>query len=114
MFLHCLVRELGGGQKTHALQGQVTQVRLSVLQELAKLVTRSHKQAGFSVEQSIQYMLVTCSHKEAGFSVKQKKQFVTPLHKEAGFSVEQNIHYMLVTRSHKEAGFSVLECKGFS
>lgn len=38
------MRELGAGKSAHALQSQVAQVCLSVLQELAQLVTGSHQQ----------------------------------------------------------------------
>lgn len=43
-----LVRELGAGQRAHALQGQVAQVGLPVLQELAQLVAGSHQQVGLT------------------------------------------------------------------
>lgn len=43
-----LVGELGAGQRAHALQGQVAQVGLPVLQELAQLVTGTHQQVGFT------------------------------------------------------------------
>ena len=38
------VGELGAGQRAHALQGQVAEVGLPVLQELAQLVTGAHQQ----------------------------------------------------------------------
>ena len=44
-----LVGELGACQRAHALQGQIAQVGLSVLQELAQLVTRPHQQSGLTV-----------------------------------------------------------------
>lgn len=43
-----LVGELGAGQRAHALQGQVAQVGLPVLQELAQLVTGTHQQVGLT------------------------------------------------------------------
>ena len=43
--------KLRAGQSTHALQSQVAQVGLSVLQELAQLVTGSHQQIWFTVKQ---------------------------------------------------------------
>lgn len=46
-----LVGELGAGQGAHALQGQVAQVGLAVLQELTQLVARSHQQGGLAVGQ---------------------------------------------------------------
>lgn len=46
--LHSFVGELGAGQSTHALQSQVAQVGLSVLQELAQLITGSHQQVGLT------------------------------------------------------------------
>lgn len=39
-----LVGELGAGQRAHALQGQVAQVSLPVLQELAQLVAGADEQ----------------------------------------------------------------------
>lgn len=38
------MRELGAGQSAHALQGQVAQVGLAMLQELAQLVTCADEQ----------------------------------------------------------------------
>ena len=43
-----LMGELGAGQRAHALQGQVAQVGLPVLQELAQLVTGSHQEVGLT------------------------------------------------------------------
>lgn len=42
--------KLGAGQSAHALQSQVAQVGLSVLQELAQLVTGSHQQVGLAAQ----------------------------------------------------------------
>lgn len=42
--LDSLVGELGAGQRAHALQGQVAQVGLAVLQELAQLVAGADEQ----------------------------------------------------------------------
>ena len=47
--LHGLVGELGAGQRAHALQGQVAQVGLPVLQELAQLVTGADQQVWLAV-----------------------------------------------------------------
>ena len=43
-----LVGELGAGQGAHALQRQVAQVGLAVLQELAQLVAGPHQQVGLA------------------------------------------------------------------
>ena len=43
-----LVGELGAGQGAHALQCQVAQVGLAVLQELAQLVTGPNQQSGLT------------------------------------------------------------------
>ena len=43
-----LVGELGAGQRAHALQGQVAQVGLPVLQELAQLVTGPNQEVGLT------------------------------------------------------------------
>ena len=43
-----LVGELGAGQCAHALQGQVAQVGLPVLQELAQLVTGPDQEVGLT------------------------------------------------------------------
>ena len=51
MGLHRLVGELGAGQGAHALQRQVAQVGLAVLQELAQLVTGPHQQGGLTGRQ---------------------------------------------------------------
>lgn len=51
--LDCFVRKLRAGQRTHAFQSQVAQVRLSVLQELTQLVTGSHEQIWLTLEQNI-------------------------------------------------------------
>lgn len=45
-----LVGELGAGQRAHALQGQVAQVGLPVLKELAQLVTGPHQQGGLAAD----------------------------------------------------------------
>ena len=47
----CLDRLMGefrAGQRAHALQGQVAQVGLPVLQELAQLVTGSNQEVGLT------------------------------------------------------------------
>ena len=49
MLLDGLVREFGGGEQTHRLQRQVSQVRFPVAQELAQLVAGSHQQVGLRV-----------------------------------------------------------------
>ena len=46
--LNSLVGELRAGQSAHALQGQVAQVGLTVLQELAQLITGTHQQVGLT------------------------------------------------------------------
>lgn len=43
--------KFGAGQSTHTFQSQVAQVSLSVLQELAQLVTGSHQQVWLTAEQ---------------------------------------------------------------
>ena len=43
-----LMGELGAGQRAHALQGQVAQVGLPVLQELAQLVTGPNQEVGLT------------------------------------------------------------------
>lgn len=43
--------KLRAGQSTHALQSQVAQVSLSVLQELAQLITGPYQQVWLTVEQ---------------------------------------------------------------
>lgn len=48
MLLDSLVRELGGRQQTHGLQGQVSQVRFPVAQELTKLVASANEKVGFA------------------------------------------------------------------
>ena len=48
--LHGLVGELGAGQRAHALQGQVAQVGLPVLQELAQLVTGPDQQVRLAAQ----------------------------------------------------------------
>lgn len=45
-----LVGELRAGQRAHALQGQVAQVGLPVLKELAQLVTGPHQQGGLAAD----------------------------------------------------------------
>lgn len=47
-----LMGELGAGQRAHALQGQVAQVGLPVLQELAQLVTGSHQEVGLTASKN--------------------------------------------------------------
>lgn len=42
------MRELRAGQRAHALQSQVAQVCLTVLQELAQLVAGTDKQVGLA------------------------------------------------------------------
>lgn len=49
MFLHCFVRELRRRQKTHALQSQIPQVGLAILQELAELIARAYQQARLAI-----------------------------------------------------------------
>lgn len=49
--LHGFMGKLRAGQSTHTLQSQVPQVSLSVLQELAQLVTGSHQQVWLTAEQ---------------------------------------------------------------
>ena len=49
-----LMGELGAGQGTHALQSQVAQVGLSVLQELTQLVTSTHQQVGLTGEGEVE------------------------------------------------------------
>lgn len=49
--LDSFMGKFGAGQSTHALQSQVAQVSLSVLQELTQLVTGSHQQVWLTVEQ---------------------------------------------------------------
>ncbi len=49
--------KFGAGQSTHALQSQVAQVSLSVLQELAQLVTGSHQQVWLTAEQKSKLLL---------------------------------------------------------
>lgn len=46
--LDSLVGELGAGQRAHALQCQVAQVRLPVLQELAQLVAGPDQEVGLA------------------------------------------------------------------
>ena len=48
MLLDGLVRELGGGEQTHRLQRQVSQVRFPVAQELAQLVASANEKVGFA------------------------------------------------------------------
>lgn len=48
--LDSFVGKLRAGQSTHALQSQVAQVSLSVLQELTQLVTGSNQQVWLTVE----------------------------------------------------------------
>lgn len=55
--LDSFVGKLRAGQSTHALQSQVAQVSLSVLQELAQLVTGSHQQVWLTVEQKSKNVL---------------------------------------------------------
>lgn len=43
-----LVGELRAGQRAHALQGQVAQVRLPVLQELTQLVAGADQKVGLT------------------------------------------------------------------
>lgn len=60
--LDSFVGKLRAGQGTHALQSQVAQVSLSVLQELAQLVTGSHQQVWLTAEQKPTFtsLLVRC------------------------------------------------------
>lgn len=48
MCLYCLVRKLRAGQCAHALQSQITQVGLPVLQKLTQLVAGSDQQGGLT------------------------------------------------------------------
>ena len=48
MLLDGLVRELGGGEQTHRLQRQVSQVRFPVAQELTQLVASANEKVGFA------------------------------------------------------------------
>lgn len=48
--LDSFMGKLGAGQRAHALQSQVAQVGLSVLKELAQLVTCTHQQVGLTGE----------------------------------------------------------------
>lgn len=49
--LDSFMGKLRAGQSAHTLQGQVAQIGLSVLQELAQLVTGSHQQVWLTAEQ---------------------------------------------------------------
>ena len=48
MLLDGLVRKLGGGEQTHRLQRQVSQVRFPVAQELTQLVASANEKVGFA------------------------------------------------------------------
>lgn len=54
MRLHGLVGELGAGQRAHALQSQIAQIGLPVLQELAQLVAGSNQQGGLAATDEMQ------------------------------------------------------------